>query len=80
MGGLFEMTTIIQWKPVGMLPENASYILIRYFDAELEECTFGFGSFENGVYSLSGAEGNWHDLKREDVLGWSYPIYEKRSR
>ena len=73
---IVELTTVIQWTPPVIPPENARYILIRYFDEELEERTFGFGSFENGVYSLSGMDGSWRDLPKEHVLGWSYPIYE----
>lgn len=74
---IFELTTIIQWMPLSIRPENARYILIRYYDEELGEYTFGFGSFENGVYSLAGFDGNWTDIPERDVIGWSYPIYEK---
>lgn len=77
---VISMTTVICWNPPKKLPENARYILIRYFDEELEEYTFGIGSFENGVYSLSGLDGSWHDLPKQTVAGWAYPIYEKASR
>ena len=76
MGNIIEMTTTIRWNIRSVPPENARYILVRYFDAELEEYTFGFGSFENEIYSLSGLDGSWYDLETEDVFGWSYPIYE----
>lgn len=74
---IFEMATVIRWTPPAIQPENARYILIRYYDEELEESTFGFGSFENGMFSLAGFDGTWQDLPGKDVLGWAYPIYEK---
>ena len=77
MGEIYRMATTIQWNPRSVAPENARYILIRYVEKECDECTFGFGCFEHGVYSLSGLDGSWHDLPEEVVLGWSYPIYEK---
>ena len=74
---VIELVTVIRWNLPPMLPENARYLLIKYFDEELEESTFGFGSFENGGYSLSGLDGSWHDFSKKQVLGWAYPIYEK---
>ena len=74
---IYELATVIRWTPPGRYPENARYVLIRYYDEELEERTFGFGSFENGVYSLAGFDGKWQDLSPKNVIGWSYPIYEK---
>ena len=45
---IYELATVIRWTPPGRYPENARYVLIRYYDEELEERTFGFGSFEMG--------------------------------
>ena len=73
-----DEVTIIPWRPPGTLPQDARYVLLKFYDPVMDEIAFDFFSYENGVYSHQTGDGTWLDFPKERILGWAYPIRAPR--
>jgi len=69
-----DEVTIIPWRSPDTPPQNARYVLLKFYDPVMDEVAFGFFSYENGVYSHQQSDGTWFDLAKSQILGWAYPI------
>ena len=73
-----DEVTIIPWRLPATPPRDGSYVLLKYCDSHFRETTFDYCAYEHGVYSCPLGDGEWHDLFTERVLGWAYPIFQRK--
>lgn len=69
-----DEVTIIPWRSPDTPPEDARYVLLKFYDPVMDEVAFDLFSYENGVYSHQLGDGTWFDLAKSQILGWAYPI------
>ena len=69
-----DEVTIIPWRSPDTPPQDARYVLLKFYDPVMDEVAFDMFSYENGTYSHRSGDGSWFDLERSRVLGWAYPI------
>lgn len=73
-----DEVTIIPWRPPDTPPQDARYVLLKFYDPAMDEIAFDFFSYENGVYSHQIGDGTWLDFPKDRILGWAYPISAPR--
>lgn len=73
-----DEVTIIPWRSPGTPPQDARYVLLKFYDPVMDEIAFDFFSYENGVYSHQIGDGTWLDFPKDRILGWAYPISAPR--
>lgn len=69
-----DEVTIIPWRSPDTPPQDARYVLLKFYDPVMDEVAFDFFSYENGAYSHSAGDGTWLELSKNQILGWAYPI------
>lgn len=69
-----DEVTIIPWRSPDTPPQNARYVLLKFYDPVMDEIAFDMFSYENGAYSHQQTDGSWFDMEKGRVLGWAYPI------
>lgn len=69
-----DEVTIIPWRSPSTPPQNARYVLLKFYDPVMDEIAFDMFSYEDGAYSHQLADGSWFDMERNRILGWAYPI------
>ena len=69
-----DEVTIIPWRSPDTPPENARYVLLKFYDPVMNEVAFDFFAYENGVYSHHTLDGEWITYPHHLILGWAYPI------
>ena len=73
-----DEVTIIPWHSPDTPPQDARYVLLKFYDPVMDEVAFDFFSYENGIYSHPLGDGTWFDLAKNQILGWAYPISTPR--
>ena len=68
-----DEVTIIPWRSPDTPPQNARYVLLKFYDPVMDEISFDFFSYENGAYSHQ-IEDTCFELPKGHILGWAYPI------
>ena len=69
-----DEVTIIPWRSPSTPPQNARYVLLKFYDPVMDEIAFDMFSYEDGAYSHQLADGSWFDMEKSRILGWAYPI------
>lgn len=69
-----DEVTIIPWRSPDTPPQNARYVLLKFYDPVMDEVAFDFFAYENGVYSHQTLGGAWVTYPHHLILGWAYPI------
>ena len=69
-----DEVTIIPWRSPDTPPEDARYVLVKFYDPFMDEIAFDFFAYENGVYSHHALDGAWVSYPKNLILGWAYPI------
>lgn len=69
-----DEVTIIPWRSPDTPPQNARYVLLKFYDPVMDEIAFDIFSYEDGAYSHQLADGSWFDMEKSRILGWAYPI------
>lgn len=68
-----DEVTIIPWRSPDTPPQNARYVLLKFYDPVMDEISFDFFSYENGAYSHQIGD-TCFELPKGHILGWAYPI------
>lgn len=77
MENCLEEASIILWREVNDVPEEGSYILIKYLDPSLKMVLCLTGAYENGAFFELPGE-NDKALNKRYIIGWSYFPYDER--
>ncbi len=73
-----DEVTIIPWRSPDTPPQDARYVLLKFYDPVMDEAAFDMFSYENGVYSHHTLDSTWVTCPHHLILGWAYPISESR--